>query len=174
MKQKFGKTEVGAEMKVRTIYLPASLNKIELAEGEDYITYCHNQPAAAKEITPVPNTARVNTMLPRANMLLVKSQRQLTLFDGNSPVRQYPVAIGKPSTPTPIGNYAIAVKIVNPGGVLGTRWMGLNYDAYGVHGTNSPWLIGKMVSNGCIRMHNAHAEELFSLINIGTPIYIRD
>ncbi|WP_342747399.1 L,D-transpeptidase [Sporomusa silvacetica] len=31
-----------------------------------------------------------------------------------------------------------------------------------------------MVSNGCIRMHNAHAEEIFTLINIGTPMYIRD
>ncbi|WP_371376327.1 L,D-transpeptidase [Sporomusa aerivorans] len=161
-------------MKVRTIYLPGSLSRLTFAEGENYVTYCQSQPASTMEVTPVPTTARANFTLSRANILLVKSQRQLTLFDGNSPVRQYPVAIGKPATPTPVGNYAIATKISNPGGVLGTRWMGLNYDAYGVHGTNAPWLIGKMVSNGCIRMHNAHAEELFTLVNIGTPIYIRD
>ncbi len=161
-------------MNVRMIYLPKSLRTIQLAEGEDYIAYCQNQPATITEVTPVPNADRAKPILPRANILIVKSQRQLTLFDGNSPFRQYPVAIGKPSTPTPLGNYAIATKIMNPGGVLGTRWMGLNYDAYGVHGTNAPWLIGQMVSNGCVRMHNAHAEELFSLVNVGTPIYIRD
>ncbi|SDF22544.1 L,D-transpeptidase [Sporomusa acidovorans] len=161
-------------MNIRKLYLPEPLKTIKLAEGESYISYCQSLPAESTEVTPVPPRNRSGFALPRANILLVKSQRQLTLFDGNSPVRQYPVAIGKPATPTPTGNFAIATKIMNPGGVLGTRWMGLNYDAYGVHGTNAPWLIGQMVSNGCIRMHNAHAEELFALIHIGTLMYIRD
>ena len=161
-------------MKIRMIYLPKPLSTIPLAECEDYITYCQNQPAKISEVTPLPQAERAKSTLSRANILIVKSQRQLTLFDGNSPFRQYPVAIGKPSTPTPLGNYAVATKIINPGGVLGSRWMGLNYDAYGIHGTNAPWLIGQMVSNGCVRMHNPHAEELFALVNIGTPIYIRD
>ncbi len=137
-------------------------------------TYCRLSEAALHTIEPVKAKIRAATGLARANILITKSRRQLTLFDGNTPARQYPVAIGKPSTPTPLGNYAVATKIPNPGGVLGTRWMGLNYDAYGIHGTNKPWLIGQMVSNGCIRMHNANAEELFSLVSIGTPIYIRD
>ncbi len=161
-------------MLIRTIYLPTPLKYCKLAEGESYITYCQNLPATTMEVTPTTQVARKSNSLPRANILLVKSQRQLTIFNGNSPLRQYPVAIGKPATPTPTGNFAIATKILNPGGVLGTRWMGLNYGAYGVHGTNSPWLIGQMVSHGCIRMHNAHAEELFTLVNIGTPMYIRD
>ncbi|MBP2636769.1 MAG: L,D-transpeptidase catalytic domain [Firmicutes bacterium] len=161
-------------MLLRKIYLPTPLKDTKLAEGESYITHCHNLPATIHEVIPVHCAGRASHTLPRANILLVKSQRQLTLFNGNSPLRQYPVAIGKPSTPTPTGNYAIATKIMNPGGVLGSRWMGLNYGAYGVHGTNSPWLIGQMVSNGCIRLHNAHAEELFTLINVGTPMYIRD
>ncbi|MDF2875362.1 MAG: L,D-transpeptidase catalytic domain [Sporomusa sp.] len=122
-------------MNVRMIYLPESLKTIKLAEDERYISYCQNQSAEISEVTPAPRIDRVSTSLTRANILLVKSQRQLTLFDGNSPTRQYPVAIGKPSTPTPLGNYAIATKIINPGGILGTRWMGLNFDAYGVHGT---------------------------------------
>lgn len=139
------------------------------------ITYCHLQQAAVVQLTPTaPLENRSRLALPRANILIAKGPRRLTLFDGNAPMRQFPVAIGKPGTPTPLGNYAIASKIMHPGGVLGTRWMGLNYDAYGIHGTNRPWLIGQMVSNGCIRMHNAHAEELFMFINLGTPVYIRD
>lgn len=107
-------------------------------------------------------------------IIIIKNERTLTLYSNNSQILQYPIAIGKPSTQTPVGNYLIANKITNPGGNLGTRWMGLNYDAYGIHGTNQPWLIGKMVSNGCIRMHNHNVEQLFDFIELGTPVYIRD
>ncbi|WP_373665389.1 L,D-transpeptidase [Sporomusa silvacetica] len=51
---------------------------------------------------------------------------------------------------------------------------GIILSCLSAQGINAPWLIGQMVSNGCIRMHNAHAEEIFTLINIGTPMYIRD
>ncbi|HMM20790.1 MAG TPA: L,D-transpeptidase family protein [Selenomonadales bacterium] len=139
----------------------------------DPITYCRLQAAAESEVEPL-NKPRAKVGLVKGNILISKSVRQLTLFDSNKPLRQYPIAIGKPSTPTPEGNYAIATKILNPGGVLGSRWMGLNFDAYGIHGTSSPWLIGQMVSNGCIRMHNAHAEELFYHVNVGTPVFIRN
>lgn len=138
------------------------------------LTYCKLHSAALSRIEARQPVQRAKSSIARANILITKSSRSLTLFNGNSPIRQFPVAIGKPSTPTPAGNYAIASKITNPGGVLGTRWMGLNYDAYGIHGTNKPWLIGQMVSNGCIRMHNHQAEELFLFVNLGCPVYIRD
>ncbi len=117
---------------------------------------------------------RTITTLSNAKISIVKSARLLTISDADTPIYQYPIAIGKPSTPTPVGNYVIATKINNPGGLLGSRWLGLNYDAYGIHGTNKPWLIGEMVSNGCIRMHNDNVEILYSLVILGTPVYIRD
>jgi lipoprotein-anchoring transpeptidase ErfK/SrfK len=138
------------------------------------VTYCRLQPAAVTEIAPSRSTKKADFSLPRANIMLTKSQRQLTLFDGNTPLRHYPVAIGKSNTPTPVGNFSIILKITNPGGILGTRWLGLSIDSYGIHGTSKPWLIGQMVSNGCIRMHNANAEELYALVRLGTPVYIRD
>lgn len=137
------------------------------------ITYCRLQKAVSQEILPIKKETRAS-VLPRANILITKSNRQLTLFTGNTPYRQYPVAIGKPSTPTPVGNFYIATKVLSPGGVLGACWMGLSYDSYGIHGTNSPWLIGQMVSHGCIRMHNANAQEVFAFTVVGTPVYIRD
>jgi lipoprotein-anchoring transpeptidase ErfK/SrfK len=141
----------------------------------DPVTYCLLLPASATaDIAPVPAAKRAVASLARASILITKSVRRLTLLNGSTPLRQYPVAIGKPATPTPEGNFAIATKILNPGGVLGSRWMGLNYDAYGIHGTNAPWKIGQMVSNGCIRMHNANAEEVFHLIAVGTPVTIRN
>lgn len=101
-------------------------------------------------------------------------QRNLQHFTGNRLVHTYPVAVGKPSTPTPNGHYQIRNKQINPGGVLGTRWMGLTIPGgnYGIHGTNNPSSIGQAVSNGCIRMHNKDVEELFPRVNIGTPVDI--
>lgn len=103
-----------------------------------------------------------------------KGGRRLILTDNNQILRHYPIAIGKPATPTPTGDFFIQNKILYPGGVLGSRWLGLNMDAYGIHGTNAPWAIGQMISNGCIRMHNEDIEALFELVTIGTPVLIRD
>lgn len=100
--------------------------------------------------------------------------RKLRHYEGDRLLREYPVAVGKPSTPTPPGQYKIKNKIVNPGGVLGTRWMGLSIPGgnYGIHGTNNPSSIGHAVSLGCVRMHNHHVEELFPRVPIGTPVHI--
>lgn len=98
--------------------------------------------------------------------------RRLTLFDGQQAAGQYPVAIGKPETPTPTGSFTILNKVVNPGGALGTRWMGFTYEQHGIHGTNAPHLIGRAVSNGCVRMYNQDVEAIFPLVSIGTPVDI--
>jgi spore coat assembly protein SafA len=101
-------------------------------------------------------------------------QRQLHYYQGGKISCTYPVAVGKPSTPTPAGHYQVINKLVNPGGVLGTRWMGLSIPGgnYGIHGTNNPDSIGKAVSNGCIRMYNHNVETVFPEVNIGTPVII--
>jgi hypothetical protein len=52
--------------------------------------------------------------------------------------------------------------------------MGLNvpWGTYGIHGTNAPGSIGTRASQGCIRMHNRHVEELFPWVPVGTPVVI--
>ncbi len=140
----------------------------------DPITYCHLFAADILEIVSVKDNRNADLTLERGNIFINKSIRQLTLFNGDSQVRSYPVGIGKPSTPTPEGNYTVAAKLLNPGSILGTRWLGLDFDPnYGIHGNNAPWSIGHLVSNGCVRMHNNHVEELFTLVRIGTPVIIR-
>jgi lipoprotein-anchoring transpeptidase ErfK/SrfK len=83
-------------------------------------------------------------------------------------------AVGKPSTPTPKGTFKIVEKAINPGGPFGARWLGLNepYGDYGIHGTNMPGLIGRDVSNGCVRMYNKDVIELSNIIPIGTVVRI--
>jgi len=111
----------------------------------------------------------------QARIAIDVGARTLTLYVRGALHRTYPCAVGKPSTPTPTGNWQIQVKIVNPDWeVLGTRWMGLNvpWGNYGIHGTNAPWSIGHQISNGCIRMYNEDVEEVFDLVPIGTPVDI--
>jgi len=109
-----------------------------------------------------------------AALHISRKARTLSLYIGNNLSGQYSIAVGKPGTPTPLGNYTITTKVPNPGGILGTRWMGLNYESYGIHGTNRPWLIGQAVSLGCIRMHNADVEGVFNSVRLGTPVLIRE
>ncbi|MFZ5595748.1 MAG: L,D-transpeptidase family protein [Bacillota bacterium] len=110
------------------------------------------------------------------NITIFRSSRRLQYSQGDHAVKVYPVAVGKFSTPTPTGNYKVINKIVNPGGMLGTRWMGLDIPGgnYGIHGTNNPSSIGKFISNGCIRMHNRDVEEIFPMVAVGTPVQITD
>lgn len=101
--------------------------------------------------------------------------RTLVFYYAGRQYGPYPVGLGKPSTPTPQGNWAVAEKDPNPWWeVLGSRWIGLNipYGSYGIHGTNADWSIGGYVSNGCIRMHNWHVETIYPLVVIGTPVTI--
>jgi len=101
------------------------------------------------------------------------NKRTLTLTSPQL-TKTYPIAIGKPSTPTPTGKWQIVQKALNPGGPFGTRWMRLSipWGGYGIHGTNNPDSIGRAVSHGCVRMYNKDVEEVYRLVPIGTPVSI--
>lgn len=102
------------------------------------------------------------------------NSRRLFLKQKDKIIRSYPVAIGKASTPTPIGDFQVLSMSKYPGGVLGTRWIKFTWQSHGIHGTNQPSSIGQAVSNGCVRMYNQHVEELYTYITIATPIKIRN
>ncbi|MFZ5354403.1 MAG: L,D-transpeptidase [Bacillota bacterium] len=108
------------------------------------------------------------------SIVIDKNTRTLTLLKNEKWFKSYPVAIGKPSTPTPEGSFRIVNVAVNPGGPFGVRWLGLNAPGgdYGIHGTNNPSSIGKAVSNGCIRMYNQDILDLVKYVWVGTPVKI--
>jgi hypothetical protein len=119
-------------------------------------------------------------------LLISIPDRQLALLEDGQVKKVYAVAVGKDSTPSPNGSFHIVVRVVDPtyyheGKViapgpqnpLGTRWMGLGYHGYGIHGTNAPKSIGKAASHGCIRMAKRDLEELFTLVKIGDEVEIR-
>lgn len=128
--------------------------------------------------------AQINPDLVSPSIVINLPSRTLELYSGNDLIKVYPVAIGKPSTPSPLGNFSIFEKEVDPwwypprtgeaipsgpNNPLGYRWMGFA-NLYGMHGTNAPWAIGSAVSNGCIRMLEEDVEELFAVVPYGTPV----
>ncbi len=56
-------------------------------------------------------------------------------------------------------------------GVLGANRLYLG-DGYAIHGTDNPNSIGRSVSHGCIRVRNEDIETLFSIVSVGTPVYV--
>jgi len=101
------------------------------------------------------------------------SKHLLTLYADGRIFKQYPVCVGKPSTPSPVGEWKIVSK-GNLGGPFGTRWMGLNvpWGTFGIHGTNRPWSIGNAESAGCTRMFNENVEEIYPWVPAGTRVKI--
>jgi len=99
---------------------------------------------------------------------------ELRVWVGDTLWKTYPVAVGKWSTLTPVGEWKIVDKGYESGGAFGTRWMALDvpWGGYGIHGTNRPWSIGTYASLGCVRMFNEDIEELYELVPIGTRVII--
>lgn len=100
--------------------------------------------------------------------------RRLTLYEDGQLAREYPVGIGKPSTPTPTGHFTIAEKAIVTDPDFGTRWMALSGgQGYGIHGTYNEASVGRAISHGCVRMRIPDAQELYDLVDVGTPVIIR-
>jgi lipoprotein-anchoring transpeptidase ErfK/SrfK len=97
--------------------------------------------------------------------------------------RRYSISHGSENTPTPIGTTSVTDRVFqptwtlpdthevvpygDPRNILGPVWLafgsdGLNQSGIGLHGYTGPDAkLGVMVSNGCIRMQNEQALELF-------------
>lgn len=137
---------------------------------------------------PAVAAAEPEAETPARRLVVSFTAHTITLYEGDTILKAWPVAVGKPASPSPEGKFVIVNRIENPvwytpGKVvgpgrtnpLGTRWMGLSVKGYGIHGTNMPRSIGKDASHGCIRMRNQDVEELFGMVEPGIPVeLIRD
>jgi lipoprotein-anchoring transpeptidase ErfK/SrfK len=107
--------------------------------------------------------------------------------------KEYTVAVGMEGLETPEGLYEIQEMEENPvwhvpnsawaGSLAGqtippgpadpikARWMGI-FEGAGIHGTEETYSLGHAESHGCIRMAIPDVEELYDLVEVGTPVYI--
>lgn len=131
-----------------------------------------NGPAAATEPGLLPVGAKPPP--PGFVSLLIDTERlTLTVFSDSEVWHRFPVATGKPETPTAIGEWRITDKAIW-GGAFGARWMGLSipWARYGIHGTDRPRTIGSPASHGCVRMRDRDVITLYSWVRTGTPVKV--
>ena len=154
------------------------LNKLAIVAGTTVLVAA----AAAAQSKQAQGTAAEPVTHDRVIVVSLED-RQLALVEDGQVKKVYTVAVGKPSTPSPVGTFAIGRRVVNPtyahngrivppgpGNPVGTRWMGLSIRGYGIHGTNEPKSIGKAASHGCIRMGKADLEEFYELVSVGDTV----
>ena len=139
-----------------------------------------NAPAATQQ--PAPDT-QVQPAATKRVIVVSLEDHKLALVEDGKVKKIYSVAVGKPSTPSPVGTFTIARRVMNPtyshdgrivppgpNNPVGTRWMGLSIPGYGIHGTNVPSSIGKAASHGCIRMAKKDLEELYPMVEVGDTV----
>ncbi len=121
-------------------------------------------------------------------------QRMLFHFREGSLRASYPVGLGRPDWPTPIGRFKVlrmqkdkewivpesiqeemrqagkeVLTHVSPGpeNPLGRHWIGLSLKNIGIHGTIAPPSVYHFQSHGCIRLHPDDVAELFANVAVG-------
>ncbi|MFO8060953.1 MAG: L,D-transpeptidase [Bacillota bacterium] len=121
---------------------------------------------------------------PEHGILINIAARRLVVIDHGRIAGSYPVAVGRPDSPSPVGDFWIATRIwqpwwyprgrepvpSGPDNPLGPWWLGLNLNGYGIHGNNNENSIGQFISDGCIRMNNDDVSELARWVETGTPV----
>ena len=127
-------------------------------------------------------------------LINVPEMRLYLFFKKISMVKTFPIGIGVTENTTPLGRFFIIEKALSPtwfippplrekydgrkfippgpDNPIGSYWLGLSIEGYGIHGTNFPWAIGRLVTHGCIRLYPEDITRLYPIIPIGTPVTI--
>jgi lipoprotein-anchoring transpeptidase ErfK/SrfK len=125
-----------------------------------------------------------------------KNRQTVLLFDkSNALIGFYPATIGSAEKPSPAGTLKVTEIDRNPtyyyhpayhfkgvhsrepftikpgpNNPVGTMWINLSGDGYGIHGTPFPGKVSKSESHGCVRLTNWDAERVAERVSKGTPV----
>ena len=134
---------------------------------------------------------------PRKGIVINTAELRLYYYDAEDSPLSFPLGVGRDGYLTPVGTTKIVRKkeqpswyltpseirdhpelerVIPPGpdNPLGEYAMYLGWSSYLIHGTNSPWGIGRRASRGCIRMYPEDIEWLFPRVAIGTQVTVVD
>ncbi|MDM0014844.1 L,D-transpeptidase family protein [Variovorax sp. J22P168] len=128
-----------------------------------------------------------------------KSEHMLFVLDGEGkPLAGFPISIGGPLDPLPLGRMKIinevkdptftfdpsilkkapagAAKVdiaAGPNNPIGNVWLGLSKPHWGIHGTPAPDRVGREETNGCIHLTNWDAARLSQLAKAGFAVEVK-
>ncbi len=138
---------------------------------------------------------------PREGLVINLPSMRLFHFKEHGRVESYPIGIGRAGWNTPLGRTHIVQKKSNPKWVvpesirrehaslgdplpkvvpsgpdnpLGSHALRLGFPSYLIHGTNKPYGVGLRISHGCIRLYPENMVNLYSRVEVGTPVTIVD
>jgi len=155
----------------------------------------------AGESLTVPNVAGASapTVSGTVTLTVTKSTSALTLADESGHVILHaPVTSGSQHDPLPIGTWKVTGVQQNPpfhynpalfwdadpshskaklppgpNNPVGTVWIDISKEHYGIHGTPTPSTIGHVQSHGCVRLTNWDAQRVAALVKPGTKVVFR-
>ncbi|VTU18502.1 Putative L,D-transpeptidase YkuD [Variovorax sp. PBS-H4] len=128
-----------------------------------------------------------------------KSAHMLFVLDGaGKPLAGFPISIGGPLDPLPLGKMKIINEVkdptftydpallkkapadaskvelaAGPNNPIGNVWLGLSKPHWGIHGTPTPERVGREETNGCIHLTNWDAARLSQLAKAGFAVEVK-
>ncbi|HYI94331.1 MAG TPA: L,D-transpeptidase [Bryobacteraceae bacterium] len=147
----------------------------------------------AGEEIQVPNVLTAGAVPVKAAKLVVSKAGYVRALDADGKIlAHYPASSGSEHDPLPIGEWKIngvgknpvfnynptlfwdanpahtKAKIQpGPNNPVGSVWIDLTKDHYGIHGTPEPEKVGHTQSHGCVRLTNWDAKELSAMVSPG-------
>ena len=119
------------------------------------------------------------------------SQHTFTVTIDGEVARTMPASMGKPSRPTPIGNYSvlsreqsvvmdsrtIGIPLSDPEGYKLTAYYAERITGSGVYVHSAPWSVDSQgnanVSHGCINLSPDNAAWYYNTVHIGDPVIVQ-
>ncbi len=134
--------------------------------------------------------------VPRKGIVINLAQQRLFYFPpGGRSVQTFPIGVATEGRSTPLGVTRVLAKQADPAwypthsmrmedpalpkvvpagsdNPLGHYALLLGWSGYLIHGTNSPYGVGRMVSHGCIRLYPADIATLYREVSVGTRVRV--
>ena len=169
---------------------PEGTANLVVADGEvtrDGVSWVHARLAVLPDGRTgwIPRAALGGWSFVDTHVVVDRADLTLTLYRAGKPVFRTPVGIGKPTTPTPAGQFYVRDRLTayaspeygplafgtSARSPYETDWPAGGF--IGIHGTDQPQLIPGRVSHGCIRLRNAAIIALGKLMPVGTPVTVQ-
>ena len=192
---------IGA-VRTRTIERGDSLIELAMQHGVGYSEIMAANPGLDAFVPKVGATAVIPAgfILPRASAprTVVVNVPEMRLYyfplGAGTPVT-FPIGIGTDDWETPPGKYRVVSKHENPTwrvpasirrenpelpasvppgpeNPLGTHALRLDRNTILIHGTDTPWGVGRKATHGCVRLYPEDIPILFEMVPVGTQVLI--
>ncbi|PDT78113.1 hypothetical protein CO675_05110 [Bradyrhizobium sp. C9] len=144
----------------------------------------------------VANVLDTGASTPVVRIEVDKTRQTLSTFDAAGKLTAlYPATVGSTEKPTPSGTLKVTAVNKNPtyrynpkykfkgvksrkpftikpgpNNPVGSVWINLSAESFGIHGTPDPSKVSKAASHGCIRLTNWDAQHVAAGVAKGTPV----